>query len=106
MSVEKGETASPLFQALALISSNLFSVDNVAPVNPQTEQGVLGVEDVSLTTSLSFLVDFTPGVDSVGFPTIKEDSILNRDQVLTTLKDLGADMECNVIFHRNPLPRF
>jgi hypothetical protein len=106
VSLPKPDTKDTLFQEIALMSANLFRVTHVTAANPATLRGDLNFpEDVSQTTALDFLVELTPGVDSIGEPGIHDASIQNRDQVLLQLKDLGVDVGCNNILphHRGPI---
>ena len=87
---------SPLFQALTLMTSNLFAVSDVTPENPATDSGSLAFpEAVSQVTGLSFVVTFTPAANP-----LNADSIANRDKVLQQLKGLGATIECDNILPR------
>jgi len=92
-----------LFQEVALMSSNLFGIESVSPVNPEAPASLAFPEDVSQTTALVFEVTFTPGRNSLAFPTIATDSVTNRDQVLTQLQGLGASISCNNIINAQPL---
>ena len=98
MSVEKSD--GPLFEAVALMSSNLFSIKSVSAIN-DTADATVFPQDVSATSSLVFEIVFTPGRDSVALPTIHADSLKNRDKTLLRLQALGASVECNNILHLN-----
>src|ERR1700722_13921393 len=103
MSVPSADNGG-LFQEVALMSSNLFTLSGISPVNPASQSGSTAYpQDTSQTTALIFNVSFTPGVDSLSMPTIAEDSVKNRDIVLTQLQALGATISCNTIGVANPL---
>jgi hypothetical protein len=101
MSAQKSD--STLFKAVALMSSNLFSIDSITADNPSQDVNFGFPADTSNVTDLIFEVSFTPGRDSLALPHVHEDSIKNRDAVLTQLKELGATVECNNILQLRPL---
>jgi hypothetical protein len=101
MSVDKSD--GPLFEAVALMSSNLFEITSVSAINDKSD-ATLFPEDVNATSSLVFELTFTPARDSSALPSAHADSLKNRDKTLLRLQSLGAKVECNNILHRDGAP--
>jgi hypothetical protein len=87
-----------LFQEIALMSSNLFWLQGITAVNPASDSGSLAYPvDTTQTTALTFEVNFTPGQGDTSSHTTY------RDQALTQLQGLGAQIGCNQIGVAQPL---
>jgi len=93
---------SNIFQDTALLSVNLFSITGVYDASPSSD-GTVGIVDVSKIDKLTYDVSFEPGVNSIGDPTARRDTIANRNNVLSQLRNSGATVDCDDIIKAKPL---
>jgi len=94
-----------MFKETSLISVNSFRITSVIGWVPPGDSCCSDIIDVSKINKIYYVVSFTPGVDSTAFPTAREDTIKNRDDVLLNLKNLGAEVECNHIVRKSNVPQ-
>jgi hypothetical protein len=92
-------SSTKVFDELVLLSSNLFSIDNVAVETPNLLSGSLDYPDTSKVTNISVEETFMPGRNSIGMPNVQSASIKYRNKVLTELKGDGLEIDCNNILH-------